>query len=165
MQKIFGPYAGEALALYPNDGTQGLDSGISRMLTEVGFASTARLAARSIDGWTDSPAYLYQFTRVPLIMSALGAFHSIEIPYVLGNVDLFTNLGAITKTDHELSEAIMGYWTRFAATGDPNGNDAPEWPKYEASSDQHLELGDKIQPGSGLYKAACDLADKVRGLE
>ncbi|MBN1630785.1 MAG: carboxylesterase family protein, partial [Thermoleophilia bacterium] len=122
MQKIFGPYAQEALALYPNDGTQGLDSGISRMLTEVGFASTARLAARSMDEWSDSPAYLYQFTRVPLVMSALGAFHSIEIPYVMGNADLFSSLGTLTKTDLELSEAIMGYWTRFAATGDPNGD-------------------------------------------
>jgi len=165
MQKIFGPHAQEALTLYPNDGTQGLDSGISRMLTEVGFASTARLAARSIDASTDSPAYLYHFTRVPLVMSALGAFHSIEIPYVMGNTDLFTSLGAITKTDQELSDAIMGYWTRFAATGDPNGDGAPEWPAHDAVTDQHLELGDEIQPGSGLYKAACDLADKVRGLE
>jgi len=59
----------------------------------------------------------------------------------------------------------MGYWTRFAATGDTNGGTAyPVWPRYEITSDRHLELGDTIQVGSGLYKAACDLADRVRGL-
>lgn len=165
MGKIFGPYAAEALALYPNTGTQGLDSGLSRMLTEVGFASTARFAARSMDAFTGSPAYLYQFTRVPLVMSTLGAIHSIEIPYVMGNLGLFTSLGLISPADYRLSETIMGYWTRFAATGDPNGGDAPEWPRYEASTDRHLELGDQIAPDSGLYRAACDLADRVRATD
>jgi para-nitrobenzyl esterase len=83
----------------------------------------------------------------------------------MGNTDLFSSMGLIVQTDYDLSEAIMGYWTRFAATGDPNGEGAPEWPIYEATSDQHLELGDEIRPGAGLYREACDLADKVRGLE
>ncbi len=165
MQKIFGPYAEEALALYPNDGKQGLDSSLSRMLTEVGFASTARLAAGCMAESTDSPAYLYQFTRVPVVLSTLGAIHSIEIPYVMGNTGLFSGLGAITTTDLELSETIMGYWTRFAATGDPNGDGAPQWPRYDATSDQHLELGNDIRVGSGLYRDACDLADRLRGIE
>ena len=165
MQKIFGPYAQEAMALYPNTGTQGLDSGISRMLTEVGFASTARLAARMMEASTDSPAYLYQFTRESLVLNSLGAFHSLEIPYVMGNLDLFTSLGMITPTDRRLSETMMGYWARFAATGDPNGGGAPEWPRYDAASDQHLELGDDVRTGNGLYREACDLADKVRGVQ
>ncbi len=59
----------------------------------------------------------------------------------------------------------MGYWTRFAATGDPNGGGAAQWPAYEAAADQHLELGDTIKTGAGLYKQACDLADKVRGVK
>jgi para-nitrobenzyl esterase len=164
MRKIFGEYADEALALYPDTGTTGIDSGLSRMLTEVGFASTARFAARSMETSTDAAAYLYQFTRLPRV-SPMGAFHGIEIPYVMGNVALFSSLGVIVQTDYDLSEMIMGYWTRFAATGDPNGGGAPEWPKYDAASDQHLELGDEIRPGAGLYRTACDLADRVRGLE
>jgi len=59
----------------------------------------------------------------------------------------------------------MGYWTRFAATGDPNGDDAPLWPPYDSVTDRHLELGDTIGTGSGLYKEACDLADKVRRVQ
>lgn len=180
MLKLFGAHAEEALALYPvGEGGETLTS-LSRMLTEVGFASTARFAARCMSappvGASGSvigavpqatPAYLYQFTRVPLknLLGGLGAFHGLEIPYVFGTIDLFSGLGAIEQADRDLSAAIMGYWTRFAATGDPNGGTAyPVWPRYEITSDRHLELGDTIQVGSGLYKAACDLADRVRGL-
>jgi para-nitrobenzyl esterase len=176
MRKIFGDYADEALALYPVESEEDIVPAFSRMLTEVGFASTARFAARSMSapaalsaqaadsGAQPAPTYLYQFTRVPMD-NAMGAFHGVEIPYVFGNADLFTVLGQIEQADYDLSETIMGYWTRFAATGDPNGEGAPEWPRYDQASDEHLELGDTIQVGSGLYKEACDLADRVRGLE
>lgn len=164
MRTIFGDFTDEALGLYPLESGAGIDSGLSRMLTEVGFASTARLAARAM-AEAGSPAYLYQFSRVPLIMRGLGAFHAIEIPYVMGNTDLFSGMGIISDADRELSETIMGYWTRFAASGDPNGDGAPDWPRYETASDLHLELGDEISSGSGLYREACDLADRVRGLD
>jgi para-nitrobenzyl esterase len=174
MRNIFGDYAEEALALYPASDEEGTRVGLSRMLTEVGFASTARFAAQEMSGEMASasdtagptPAYLYQFTRVPMktLLGDLGAFHGLEIPYVFGTVDLFAALGMIEQADRDLAETIMGYWIRFAATGDPNGDGAPEWPRYQAEADRHLELGDTIQSGSGLYREACDLADRVRGV-
>ncbi len=174
MREIFGGLADEALALYPVASEEDIVPAFSRMLTEVGFASTARFAARAMSapetlsvaaaesGAQPTAAYLYQFTRVPLA-SPMGAFHGIEIPYVFGSVELFSGLGPIEQTDRGLSETIMGYWTRFAATGDPNGPGSPEWPRYDPTSDEHLELGATIRVGSGLYKEACDLADRVRG--
>jgi para-nitrobenzyl esterase len=149
------------------------------MLTEVGFASTARFAAGAMNsptaagssgsagssGTAGGPsAYLYEFTRVPL-GNPLGAFHGVEIPYVFGNAGLFTSLGKLEQADYDLSATIMGYWTRFAATGDPNGDGAPLWAPHDSVTDQHLELDDSIGTGSGLYKDACDLADKVRGVQ
>jgi para-nitrobenzyl esterase len=130
------------------------------VLTEVGFAGTARFVARSLSGSAagSSKVFLYQFTHVPL-NNPLGAFHSVEIPYVFGNVSLFAGTGAV---DQQLSAAIMGYWTRFAATGDPNGGGATVWPAYSSAADQNLQLGDSISVGSGLYKKACDLSDQVR---
>jgi para-nitrobenzyl esterase len=178
MAKVFGDHVQEALALYPIGKGGDTLTGLSRMLTEIGFASTARFAARSMSNPASgvgssaigsqpqaTPAYLYQFTRVPMD-NMFGAFHGVEIPYVFGTADLFSALGAIEQADFELSAAIMGYWTRFAATGDPNGGTAnPVWPRYETASDRHLELGDSVQVREGLYREACDLADRVRGVQ
>ena len=54
----------------------------------------------------------------------------------------------------------MGYWTRFAKTGNPNGGGQTEWPSY-GPEDQNLALGDQITANSGLYKAQVDLAEKI----
>jgi para-nitrobenzyl esterase len=159
MGRIFGPYVDEALALYPVASPADITPAFSRMLTEVGFASTARFAAAAMSAV--APAYLYQFTRVPL-GNPLGAFHGVEIPYVFGNAGLFTALGDIQQADYDLSGAMMGYWVRFAATGDPNGDGAVPWPEYDSTTDRHLELGDTIGTKAGLYKEACDLADRMR---
>jgi para-nitrobenzyl esterase len=35
---------------------------------------------------------------------------------------------------------MMGYWTRFAATGNPNGSGAPYWPRFSSARQQIQEL-------------------------
>jgi len=62
--------------------------------------------------------------------------------------------------DMDLSKVIMGYWTRFAASGDPNGGGQQDWP-FCGPKDQNLELGEQVKVNSGLFKQACDLADKI----
>jgi para-nitrobenzyl esterase len=65
----------------------------------------------------------------------LGAFHDLEIPFILGqeslgeivNPLLFTRASAPGRT--ALSSAMMRYAAQFARTGNPNvaGSDLPEW--------------------------------------
>ena len=163
--RIFGEHAGEALALYEDAEAESPTLAISRMLTEIGFASTARFAANIMSRDPTAPGvYLYEFTRAPL-QGLMGAFHAVELPYVFGTLDLFGSLGIVTLVDRKLSDSLMGYWTRFAATGDPNGGGAPFWPRYTKTSSLHLELGDVILAVAGLYDAACDFADRIRGLD
>jgi para-nitrobenzyl esterase len=162
MREIFGKYAPEVLSLYPNAGVGGSTRAIGRMLTEIGFASTARFAAEQMSA--DVPeVYLYEFTRAPLPL-LMGAFHGVELPYVFGTADIFSSLMPITQVDRDLSETVMGYWSRFAASGDPNGGAAVVWPKYDQATDLRLRLGDTVDTAAGLYKEACDLADSIRGV-
>ena len=159
MHEIFGAQASEVLSLYPGTGPGGPTRAVGRMLTEVGFASSARFAARIMS--SERPdVYLYEFTRAPVPL--MGAFHAAELPYVFGTVGVFSWVGVAGQTDTELSTTIRGYWTRFAATGDPNGGSAQDWPEYDKASDLHLRLGVTVGSADGLYMEACDLADRVR---
>lgn len=165
VEAAFGKNAAAVLALYPAEKKDQVKNALSRLLTEVGFASTARFAAIHMNQrGIKSPAYLYQFTRVPTDVVRLpgipqGAFHGLEIPYVFGKADTF---GVRDAVDLELSEEMIAMWTRFAATGNPNQAGSDLWPSYDRSLDRYLELGDTLTVKSGLYKQACDLADKIR---
>ena len=165
IRAAFGDNADAVLALYPASTQEQVLPALSRLLTEMGFAGTARFAAAAMDDrGIEAPAYLYQFTRVPPEAATMpgfpnGAFHGLEIPYVFGKAEDF---GAQDPVDLELSEQMMAMWTRFAVSGDPNKPGSDRWPAYDPSTDRHLELGDVIEVKAGLYKEACDLADEIR---
>jgi para-nitrobenzyl esterase len=58
---------------------------------------------------------------------------------------------------------MIGYWTRFAATGDPNGAGAVEWPRFEPAADTHLVLGTPIAAGAGIRTEQCDFWEQLAG--
>ena len=92
----------------------------------------------------------------------MGAHHGAEIAYAFGGgvrCGAFDAAAALSATDRVLSEALMGYWTNFAATGDPNGAGLPEWPGYDRVAERYLELGAEIRAGTKLHGAALDLLE------
>jgi para-nitrobenzyl esterase len=56
---------------------------------------------------------------------------------------------------------MMDYWTRFAATGDPNGGGAVAWPRYDAASDPYLRLDTSLGADLGVRSASRDFWDAV----
>lgn len=54
-----------------------------------------------------------------------GAFHSSELWYMFGTLSRCWR--PMEKADYDLSERMVGYWTNFARTGNPNGENLPEW--------------------------------------
>jgi carboxylesterase type B len=58
---------------------------------------------------------------------------------------------------------MVGYWARFAATGDPNGDGAPPWPRYDRRTDQHLVIDTAPSVGSQLRRTQCDTWDRIGG--
>jgi para-nitrobenzyl esterase len=49
---------------------------------------------------------------------------------------------------------------RFAATGDPNGEGLPAWPRYHADEDRHLEFDDVIRTGSTWRRRQMDFLEE-----
>ena len=56
---------------------------------------------------------------------------------------------------------MLGYWTRFAATGEPNGPGAPLWPAYRSMTDNHLDLGEPIIARAGMRTPQCDFWESL----
>jgi para-nitrobenzyl esterase len=150
----------ELVEMFPAKSDDEVKSALNRLVTIATFHTAHRRAARLLSSHNKSKVYLYHFTRVAPIprLKPLGAFHGMEIFYAFGNLG---ETLPFEETDYKLSETMMSYWTNFAKTGDPNGGNLPYWPAYSEEKDQHMELGEEIKPGTGLYERECDLLDKI----
>ncbi len=83
----------------------------------------------------DENAYLI-FDEFPGITLSfpLGAPHFSEVPYLF---DVFGTSSDFSQPGQEsLSEAMISYWTHFAATGDPNSPATSTWTPYDSTTDQ-----------------------------
>ncbi len=72
----------------------------------------------------------------------LGAAHSTELQYVFQRIPLLDTVPPFTRAQLELSDLMIRYWTRFAATGNPNGGPgkAPHWPRWTSFTGSIQEL-------------------------
>ncbi len=149
----------EALKLYGVKDNASAKKAFSDMLGD-GFVVSARRTARAHAG-AGRKTYLYHFTRTLPWAERLGfgCFHGFEITYVFGTHPV---LRGYKDADRKISKDIMGYWTRFAKTGDPNGADMPRWPLYKAKEDKHLVIDTEIKVGKNLRKKYCDFFDSLR---
>ena len=181
----FGATAGPALLrVYPAAAFPSPRAALIAMLTDVNFTCQVRAQANALVQHQQQPVYRYVFNHGLLgPLATFGAFHGAELFYVFGTYPLLIGGGLQIEglsldelvhsllgrdidghpasndsraVDQALSEAIMDYWARFAATGDLNGAGAVGWPQYDTSTGAYLELGAQITSGRGFHNSECD---------
>ena len=158
VRNLLPTHVPDVMRLYPasDPAFATVNDAYTAFLTDAVFICPARAQARYMAA-LGMGAYLYHFTRLnPGPFRFLGVFHGQELPYVFGN---FTSMFTRTSADTTLSNSVIGYWTRFANTGDPNGAGATMWPVFTMAGDAHLEFGDTTQAGTGLHRTKCDEAE------
>lgn len=146
------------LNLYPSSEFASPHAALVALTTDFRWTCPARLQARTLLGAQREPVYRYFYTRgldptrAP-VAARQGAYHGLELFYLFGILEA----GGYrpSEADLRVRDTLQGYWTRFAATGDPNGEGAPRWAPY-AMSDPYLELNDPAAPAEGLRTARCD---------
>lgn len=149
LKKLYPDHFNVVAALYPAASNE-----------EVPLAAQALMSDRFIsestwnlmDGFSQyaqsaSYYYLYDHIRPPLRPefnqgknvenTDLGAVHSAEIEYVLGNLGL-NDMYQWQEQDFDVARQFQRYVINFIQTGNPNGAGLVEWPQF--STDQQLVI-------------------------
>jgi para-nitrobenzyl esterase len=129
VRRTWGEVADELLELYAAQSDDEARAAFLRAYGASGFGWNVRTWARFMEN-VGSPAYLYYFRRVPPGPESerYGAYHAAEIPYLFGNLERSSR--PYDDSDRALSDLMGRYLLNFAASGNPNGGELPEWPPY-----------------------------------
>ncbi len=117
----------------------GADGYDAHVLSDLVFNEPARHLAR-LHARNGHPTFLYRFDVVSAAMPEPheGATHASERQYVFDN--LTASPWPTAEMDQRQADQMAGYWTTFAAKGDPNGGGRQAWPEFGAEPDRLLEF-------------------------
>jgi para-nitrobenzyl esterase len=158
VRATFRDRADDVLARYPVTRDADARAAASRVIGGAAFIAPARRTARATAD-AGARTYLYWFTRtVPSVAGARPASHGSELAYLF---EPGRGREGEDEGDRELSSTMVGYWVRFAAKGNPNGDGAPAWPRYSGATDQSLELDVPAQAREAMYQEISDFFDRL----
>ncbi len=131
--KSYGEDAVQGIvARYPAEAFERISDAYGKVATDAALLCPTMAGARAVAEHQDA-VWLYRFDYDDVRFGRfVGAFHGSEIPFVFGNFEgwpaslFYTRRRA--RRAAPLADAIMGYWSRFVHTGDPNGPNGPFWP-------------------------------------
>jgi para-nitrobenzyl esterase len=89
-----------------------------------------------------APVYVYYFDwKSPVRDGKLGAYHTLEIPFVFENVDEAKSMTGDSKDRYALEDRMSAAWAAFARSGNPNAKGLPNWPAYNTDQRPTMILG------------------------
>jgi para-nitrobenzyl esterase len=151
IEQWLGTQAEPIAALYTGTDPDTATAAQDQLLSDY-VAAMARVTA-GLFARQGHPAWVYSFNRAAPGSDPVkvGAFHCAELVYVFGTQQTVDR--PWEAIDRQLSDVMSSYWLRFAATGNPNGPDLPEWPAYDEQSRHVKEFGSRVSVGPGLKAA------------
>jgi len=151
----FGNSAARVMEEYPLKAYPTPTDAWAAVFTDSFFSCSIRRTTRVLA--PQVPVYAYEFndpkapnTMLPNAQFDLRAYHAAEIQYVWQTrfpSNLEHGPAPLSPDQFKLSDRMMTYWTRFAATGRPDGA-APKWSAYQDAQDQVLSFA----PGDIRYE-------------
>ena len=101
-----------------------------------------------------APVYMYYFTwRSPVRDGKLKAFHTLEIPFVLENVDEGKSMTGTGQDRYALQEQMSGAWAAFARNGNPNHKGLPHWSAFNTDTRATMIFGNECKAANDPYGA------------
>lgn len=149
VQELYGLQGADILSFYP--------AGDKDVLQSATDLASDRFIAYGTWKWIDlhgktsgSTVYRYLFNQ-PLPQDSasggrqylsLGAPHSADIEYALGNLASNTRY-RWTTADDSVSSQMQQYFVNFVKTGNPNGEGLPDWPGLQSSIPKVMIFGNR----------------------
>ncbi len=116
------------------------------MASDAGVRAAAHTQADRKAELAKAPVYVYYFTwRSPVREGKLRSFHTLEIPFVIQNVDEARAMTGEGKDRYALADRMSGAWAAFARSGDPNHQGLAHWPKYETKTRATMIFDDECK--------------------
>ncbi len=137
LHTVFGPLWREAAALYAAPTDADVPRAAADLVGDGMFYAGARTLARKAAAG-GAPVFVYMFDEP---VGNHPPRHAAEVTSVFGTLP-----PTASPQQHALSELMMTAWTRFAASGDPNGAGVPVWPRFRDPDESYLTLGLVVDP-------------------
>ena len=136
--------------LYPVGSFSAPIRAIDAIGTDSAYSCPARNTAQSLSVWTTTYQYEFADPNPPMIFlpdtpshpaGTWGAYHASELQYLFKVTPSIPAPVPMTAAQERLSARMVGFWTRFAKTGNPNARHAWwVWPEYTGATDTALLL-------------------------
>jgi para-nitrobenzyl esterase len=157
IRAVYGPtHADAIIAAYPLTSYSSPAIAAVAATTDSHFICPARAFARAFAASQSEPVRRFHFSQILTNgpARALGAGHGLDLLFVFRPAPVsWLNL---TAEEAGLSDSMIGYFTRFAATGDPNAPSAVAWQPYDVTRDTYLDFGTPVRSGERLREAQCN---------
>jgi para-nitrobenzyl esterase len=153
LQQLYPDNYATVAALYSGENPAQLKLAAQALMSDrfISESTWNWIEAANANGKADSYYYLYDHVRPAMKsvyndgkdveISDLGAVHSAEIEYFLGNLDV-NHIYQWQQEDFQVSTMAQQYLINFIKTGNPNGETLPLWPSFKTN--QQLVI--KLQP-------------------
>ncbi|MBE5763034.1 MAG: carboxylesterase family protein [Clostridiales bacterium] len=154
LQSVFGEDTDALLAMY--EGKINSNKDASKVFNEIISAYWFIYPHQS---WStmaynnSEKVYRYVFTKENGYMST---WHSGEIIYAYGNVKNEGKSYRYDESDLALSDTMLNYWINFVKTGNPNGENLPQWDEWNPINNRIIELGSKVDMIDDPYQFLYD---------
>lgn len=141
IEATFGDLTPDFMRIYPH--AQGADALLDATGDTIFGWSGERIARSQRELGLASYFYVFDHCYPSAEARDLCAFHASELPFTFGNLSANAMPDRWPAPDGEhdraVSDAMLDYWTSFAATGRPSAQGHPEWQAY-GSTEQYLSF-------------------------
>jgi para-nitrobenzyl esterase len=91
-----------------------------------------------------APSYLYYFAwRSPVHKGQMKAYHTLDIPFALYNIDQAASMTGAMQDRYALAHKMSAAFASFARSGNPNHADLPNWPAFNARTYPTMVFGNE----------------------